>query len=145
VPYVTGFNAGHSSFTFLTARPDVVVHSFDCRNLSMVSVLQRKFPGRLKFVQGDSRWTVPRYFLASRRSTQPITCDLMLVDSSHDGDVPLNDLRNLARAASRPHNVIFADDMHLGPVRSAWEHVVQSGVVQELFTCRFFALGMAVK
>ena len=142
---VTGFNAGHSSFTYLTARPDVIVHSFDIRRLPMVLFLQRKFPGRLKFILGDSRKKVPRYFATSRQSNQPITCDLMVVDSSHDGDVPLNDLRNFARAASQPHNVIFADDMHLYAVRSAWIKLVRAGIIQELFTCNFFALGMAVR
>jgi len=145
MPCVTGFNAGHSSFTYLTARPDVDVRSFDIRRMLMVPYLQRKFPGRLKFIHGDSRKTVPCYFANSRQSKHPITCDMMVVDSSHDGNVPLHDFRNLASAASQPYNVIFADDMHLPAVRSGWETVVRSGLVQELFTCRFFALGMAVK
>jgi len=66
----TGFNAGHSSFNFLSARRDVVVHSFDVGRHRYVSpmtlFLRRKYPGRLNVELGDSRLTVPRYFDAAR-------------------------------------------------------------------------------
>jgi len=58
----TGFNMGHSSFNFLTASKETIVHSFDLGNHgyahSMAEYLNRTFGGRL-FVQfGDSTKTV---------------------------------------------------------------------------------------
>lgn len=133
--YLLGFNAGHSSFNFLTARRDVVVHSFDVNNKryvrKMALYLQRKFPGRLNLTIGDSRKTVPHYFVA-RRSLMPPTCDMIFVDGGHKLDVPLKDIVNLARVASQPHNIILVDDIHSDDVRTAWQFAINSGIVKQL-------------
>jgi len=150
---VSGFNAGHSSFNFLTARRDVTVHSFDVGRHRYVppiaSFLQRKFPGRLNVELGDSRLTLPRYFDRPASPSIPaVTCDLMLVDGGHDLDVALSDIRNFARVASRPRNVIIVDDVNSRKVRTAWKVALRSGIVQQIFTCTFgnngraFALGV---
>jgi len=137
-----GFNAGHSSFNFLTARRDVVVESFDVGRhryvRPMLSFLQTRFPGRLRVELGDSRHTLARRLAGSTR-----TCDLSLVDGGHDFHVTLSDVRNLARASSRPHNVIVVDDVNSRRVRSAWKVAIRAGVVRQLFTCRFNASGRA--
>ena len=153
----TGFNAGHSSFNFLTARRDVNVHSFDLgfhRYVSpMASFLRRKFPGRLTVELGDSREAVPRYFklnTASRPTTSAPSCDLMLIDGGHVFDVVLSDIYNFARVASRPHNVIIVDDTNDRQVLTAWQAALSSGIVQQIFACTFdsdkarraFALGV---
>jgi len=148
IPCKAGFNAGHSSFNFLTARRDVVVQSFDVgrhRYVSpMVSFLRRTFPGRLSVELGDSRLTVPRHFRPDSGSTGPgVGCDLMLVDGGHGFDVALSDIRNFARVASRPRNVIVVDDTNRRQVRTAWKVAVRSGIVQQLFTCRFGSNGRA--
>jgi len=140
---VTGFNAGHSSFNFLSSRRDLVVHSFDVgghRYVSpMMSFLRRKFPGRLKVQLGDSRLTVPRHLHAGRS----LSCDLILVDGGHGFDVALSDVRNLARVASQPHNVIVVDDVNMRQVRTAWKLAQKSGDIQQIFTCRFGTKGRA--
>ena len=143
-----GFNAGHSSFNFLTTRRDVVVQSFDIGRHGYVSpmstFLRLKFPGRLSVVLGDSRLTLPRHF-----TDTSVNCDLSLVDGGHDFHVALSDIRNLARASSRSHNVMVVDDINSRRVRTAWKLALRSGVVRQLFHCRFgtngraFAVGVA--
>jgi len=155
--YVSGFNAGHSTFNFLTARPDVVVHSFDigrARHVrKMASYLQHEFPGRFNITIGDSRTTVRPYFTA-KRSTPPITCDIISVDGSHSSDAPLKDMLNFAQVASQPHNVILVDDVDAPAVRKAWNFAIKSGIAQQvsLFTCRYgresrklFAIGTVIR
>lgn len=152
----TGFNAGHSSFNFLTARRDVIVHSFDIGRHRyvrlMASYLQEKFPGRLKVTLGDSRKTIPRYF-TSKNSTLPLTCDLIFVDGGHRSDVPLKDIVNFAQVASQPYNVIFVDDVNGADVRTAWQFAIKSDIVQQLLLTKCsnggsfteFAVGMVVQ
>ena len=154
---VSGFNAGHSAFNFLTARPDVFLHTFDIGYYpyvrKMASYLQREFQGRLHLTIGDSRTTVPSYFIA-KRSTSSLTCDIISVDGSHTSDAPLKDILNFAEIASQPHNVILVDDVDTPDVRKAWNFAIKSGIVQQLslFTCRYgrrghklFAVGIVVR
>jgi len=154
---VSGFNAGHSSFNFLTARRDVFLHSFDTGHFSytraMASYLQQKFPGRLNITFGDSRNTVSRYFIASQLHA-PLTCDIISVDGGHSKDKPLRDILNFAQVASLPHNVILIDDHNAPDVRKAWSFAIKSGIAQQhkLFNCRFgrnqikqFAVGKIVQ
>lgn len=148
----TGFNAGHSSFSFLTARPDLIVHSFDIGHHGyvrpMAKYLQKKFPGRLSITLGDSRKTIPRYFVG-----ESWTCDLIYVDGGHRLDVPLKDILNFARVASQPHNVILVDDVDAPDVKMAWELAIKSGIVQQrlLSECwygkkhKIFAVGVVVQ
>ena len=126
------------------------MHSFDLGSHSyvqpMVTYLQRKFPGRLNVTLGNSMKTVPRYFVNSR-STPRLTCDLIVVDGGHKYDVPRSDILNFARVASHPYNVIIVDDINRPYVRTAWEIVLRSKVVQQysVFKCppaRTFAVGV---
>lgn len=136
----TGFNAGHSSFYFLTARRDVIVTSFDISTVHfvrpMITYLERKFHGRLTVVIGDSRQTVAPYFAAN--STSFRSCDLMYVDGSHHFEQALSDMLNFARVASQPHNVIIADDVDLDGSGRAWYTLMQSGIVKQLFSCTYY-------
>ena len=61
----------------------------------------------------------------------------MYVDGGHFFDIALSDIRNFARVASQPHNVIVADDLHIRGVRRAWNTAVRSGIVQHLFSCGY--------
>ena len=154
---MSGFNAGHSAFNFLTSRRDVFVHSFDIGDTpqvwTMASYLQREFSGRLHIIIGDSRTTVPSYFNA-KRSTASLTCDIISVDGGHTSDAPLKDILNFARVASQPYNVMLVDDVDTPDVRKAWNFAIKTGIVQQLslFTCRYgrgrrkqFAVGIVVR
>lgn len=137
---------GQSSFNFLKARRDVIVYSFNVgvKLEELVLFLRKQFPNRLKVFYGDSRETLPLFF-TRYPSLPPVTCDLILVNGGHEGDVPLHDIRNFARAASQPHNVIIMDDMHVPDVRAAWEVAVGSGVVKQLLTCTYWAVGVIIQ
>ena len=137
---MTGFNAGHSSFNYLTARRDVRVHSFDSGahnyTLAMVSYLQRIFPGRLNFTLGDTRTSLFQYILPNETTT-PLTCDMMLVDGEHSTEAALSDIRNFALLASQPYNVMIVDDIQKPPVAAAWKIALKSRIVQEIYLCAY--------
>ena len=134
---MTGFNAGHSSFNYLTARRDIHVHSFDIGSHAytrlMISYLQRKFPGRLNVTLGDSRTTLLQYL----QSTTPLICDMILVDGGHSVEVALADISNFALLASQPHNVMIVDDTILPAIVTAWKIALRSGIVQEIVSCAY--------
>lgn len=131
-----GFNAGHSSYVFLEARPDVQVVSFDLGEHAYVSAakdfIDKKFPGRHQLVLGDSTVTVPQY-----RQTYPEALfDLAFVDGGHDYEVAIADLRNCQQLVAR-NGLVVMDDLlpwktwGIGPTR-AWAEVAQEGLVTSL-------------
>jgi hypothetical protein len=131
-----GFNAGHSSYAFLSARPDVTVVSFDLGEHAYVAkakaFMDVKFPGRHALVLGDSRETIPRY----SAEHQGTAFDLIFIDGGHEYDVAVADLLN-CQAMAQPSGLVVMDDLRswetwgIGPVR-AWEEAKQQGMVEEL-------------
>lgn len=130
-----GFNAGHSSYVFLNARPDVRVLSFDLGEHQYVpaakTFIDRKFPGRHELVLGDSRVTVPRY-LATHPDSR---FDLAFVDGGHDYEVASADLQN-CRGLARGAFVIMDDLLGwttwgAGPVQ-AWDEACNAGLVNAI-------------
>ncbi len=131
-----GFNAGHSSYVFLSARPDITVVSFDLGEHAYVAkakaFMDVKFPGRHTLVLGDSRETIPRY----SAEQQGATFDLIFIDGGHDYDVAAADLLN-CQALAKPSGLVLMDDLRswetwgIGPVR-AWDEAKQGGMVEEL-------------
>ena len=131
-----GFNAGHSSYAFLGARPDITVVSFDLGDHAYVAkakeFIDTKFPGRHTLVLGDSRDTVPRY----NAEHSGAAFGLIFVDGGHEYNVALADLLNCHAMAQSPGLVVM-DDMRpwktwgIGPVR-AWSEARRKGTVEEL-------------
>jgi len=147
----TGFNWGTSSLAFLCASPHSRVHSFDLARGYKTSVdargvpylataaawLQRRFPGRLNLVLGDSAADVPRLAAAQQRQQQSATrsassstaagaaagaaahgametfggqkCDVVLVDGGHEFSMAYADMRSF-RCAARRGALMLADD-----------------------------------
>jgi predicted O-methyltransferase YrrM len=131
-----GFNAGHSSYVFLEARPDVQVVSFDLGEHSYVSAakdfIDKRFPGRHQLVLGDSTVTLPQY----RQTNPDAVFDLAFVDGGHDYDTAIADLRN-CRQLVAPGGLVVMDDLlywktwGVGPTR-AWAEVADEGLVTPL-------------
>jgi len=128
-----GFNAGHSSYVFLEARPDVRVVSFDLGEHSYVSAakdfIDKKFPGRHELVLGDSTVTVPRY----RAENHEARFDLAFVDGGHEYEVASADLRNCRMLMARDSLVVMDDLLGwktwgIGPAK-AWAEVCSEGLV----------------
>ena len=135
----TGFNYGHSSFAYLTAKSDSKVHSFDLANhhyaLVMTSFLNRIFPGRLFVHFGNSSYTIPEYIVGN----PSFRCDLMLVDGGHDYDIAKSDLTHFVSVANPDNNVIMFDDYPTDwgtAIGRAWEEMIDSHKIKELLRCR---------
>jgi len=117
------------------------MYSFDVGRykyvMPMVTFLQNMFPGRLSFMRGDASHTVPRFFFNFSLVIPSMTCDMMLVDTVHTFYPATNEIRNFARIASQPLNIIIADDYNYPGVRQAWETAEFSGILHTIFvTCR---------
>lgn len=128
-----GFNAGHSSYNFLSARPDIQVTSFDIGEHDYVHAakmhVDTTFPDRHKLVLGDSQDSLPMY-----AQSNPIDrFDLIFIDGGHDLEIARADLENARRLAHKD-TIVVMDDYNPtvpwgeGPVQ-AWDEAVQAGQV----------------
>ena len=136
-----GFNAGHSTFMWLNANPDVHVYSFDIGEHKyarpMADVLREMFPGRLNVTFGDSRKTLPEY----HRKNPHITCDLVIIDGGHVGNVPLMDFDNFYQMVKpMSKHLVVLDDWpsawHAAKDMAAmWIGQVQKGRVKTVRQC----------
>lgn len=132
----TGFQAGHSALVFLLSNPHAHVYSFDLANygvtLPAVEFLQKRFPGRFTFVQGDSKETLGTFW----RQNPGVRCDLSLVDGAHIMPWVSTDLKNFWHMASGPESMIIMSDTPCdtswchGP-RTAWKDMTTAGIVNE--------------
>lgn len=131
-----GFNGGHSSCVFLSARDDITVVSFDLGFHGYVTrakqYIDQTFPGRHTLVLGDSRETVPAY-----RADHPAEMfNLAFVDGGHEYEVASADLRNIL-PMTHPAGLIVMDDLKTwknygrGP-NQAWHEAKEEGIVSEL-------------
>ena len=134
----TGFNAGHSSFNYLTANDQVIVHSFDLGahtyTRPMARFLNETFPGRLFVHFGDSTVTIPQFI----KDNPKFRCDFILVDGGHTYPVATADLNNFIPIASPNLNLIMFDDYPTNWGRGfgkAWEDVRSAGKIREFMRC----------
>ncbi len=136
----TGFNAGHSTFTWLASNPDVHVYSFDIGDhrysRRVAESLSGMFPGRLTLTWGDSVQTLPAF----RKSNPGVSCDVIVVDGGHTAEIAQADMDNFRPMASKTNLVVLDDyptphfNKSLGAV---WERKRSTGEISELFRCGF--------
>lgn len=105
----TGFNCGYSTATFLAARSDIAVVSFDIAEHASMSkaklILDEHFPKRHTLIMGNSVRSIPAYF-ASNPSYAP---QLAFVDGGHISPVPQTDMFHLL-TQMRTGSWVIADD-----------------------------------
>lgn len=124
-----GFNAGHSTVTFLWQRPTIKVVSFDLGVLrwseDSYAFVKRMFPSRLEVIKGYSTDTVPAYKGAK--------FDMFAVDGAHDGETPYLDMKN-GREVSRPGAYVLIDDWTETnyAVKRAWRRAQDEGWIKEI-------------
>ena len=132
-----GFNAGHSSETFLTNSLANVV-SFDLGEhkylLDGKQFMDKKFPGRHTLILGDSHTTIPFF----KKNTN-MKFDVLFIDGDHSYEGALNDLINCIDLAAPNATIIFDDvvlktDLQMswtvGPTK-AWLGMISMGKIEQ--------------
>ena len=124
-----GFNGGHTAAAVLSATRDVTVRSFDIgeygehtsRNAKWLAQI---YPKRFNFTLGDSRTTIPQLSRRIANGVEP-SCDIILVDGSHEEMPTYQDLTHFRRAAS-PGAIVITDDLD-SPAASAVLRAYEEG------------------
>jgi Methyltransferase domain len=68
----------------------------------LVALMERRFPERFHFIEGDSRQVPPNW---------QVPCDAIFADGGHDYDVAAADIRNMAKNARSSRTVLIVDDI----------------------------------
>lgn len=130
-----GFNAGFSSFAFLSAHPDIKVVSFDlgehAYSRTAKALIDKKFPGRHTLINGDSTKTVP----AHHSKNPDLQFDLVFIDGGHAYEVAQADIANMRLFCGEKTAVVMDDltpwlSWGEGPYR-AWTEAIAAGVVRQ--------------
>lgn len=146
----TGFNGGHSAFTFANLGADTVT-SFDLGEHKYVNpaarFLEKKFPDtKFELVIGDSRKTLPQY-------VGSVAFDLMFIDGGHSQEVATEDIANMYRLSAKDSLVVVDDytdkyAWRAGP-KVAYDNAVSNGLIEPIEVqsgdLRTWALGKFVK
>lgn len=107
-----GFNAGHSSANWLSAKPGNRLISFDLGKHDYTkpraNYLKEKFPGRMFIIFGDSTVTVPAF----HKRNPDVNCDVLVVDGGHSFDNADVDIGNMRYLANRFFNAFVMDDIN---------------------------------
>jgi hypothetical protein len=130
-----GVNAGHSALLALSGNPrltytgvDIGVHKYthDC-----VRYLSKEFPGRVRYLQGDSREVLPE--LAAGRAEWNF--DIYHVDGGHTDDVCRADVGNCLRIAEGGRGKhLLLDDINASWIFDVYcEFVSQGRLATETF------------
>ena len=136
----TGFHAGHNTFQWLTAKPEVTVYSFEQNNNNFTEdiaiFLSAEFPEHFYIHRGDTAKTIPT-FQATHNKTK---CDIVYVDSSKNESTMRQDIE-LFRAMVNPAENLFVMDAH-GDVEQSvahrvWRDLVHKNVIKDYYHCAF--------
>jgi predicted O-methyltransferase YrrM len=130
-----GFNAGFSSYAFLSAHPEAKVISFDLGKRACTKVAKKlidlNFPNRHELIYGDSRETVPEFTIQN----PDVHFDLVFIDGGHEYDVAKADIANMMPLCTDKTFVIMDDLMpwrHFGTgPTQAWTEATQVGIIRQ--------------
>jgi predicted O-methyltransferase YrrM len=130
-----GFNAGISSYAFLSASPDTRVVSFDLGahryTRTAKKLIDKKFPNRHTIIFGDSTKTVPDY----KAKNPDLRFDIAFIDGGHDYEVAKADITNMLQFCT-DKTAIVMDDLTPwlrwgeGPMR-AWTEAINAGLIRQ--------------
>jgi predicted O-methyltransferase YrrM len=130
-----GFNAGFSSYAFLSADSKTRLVSFDLGKRTCTKTAKRlidkRFPTRHTLIYGDSRKTVPEF--KSRNPT--LHFDLVFIDGGHAYEVAKADIANMKPLCTEKTVVVMDDLMPwrrwgTGPTR-AWTEAIREGIIRQ--------------
>ncbi len=127
LPHVTqvceiGFNAGHSSIAFLSAKKQNKLLTFDQGDLRWSkhqhALFKRAFPTRFQVQVGKSQHTVPRY---TTKNPGWHGCDLVSIDGDHSDPGTVTDLKNMIKLSKVGTLILFDDyDWHGVTIAREW-------------------------
>ena len=139
-----GFNAGHSSETFLKASSKSKVVSADLGYWHYVKYgeyyLNKMYPNRHTLIKGDSIKSVISFAKSNKTKF-----DLIFVDGNHDYKYAFNDIVNCKNLADE-NSLLLVDDIerkvnnqtgkNIGPTK-AWDELIKSSYIEEVDYIRF--------
>lgn len=136
----TGFNYGHSSFAFITAKTGNKVLSFDIgkhdNTIPLMKYMKKTYPNNFRYVIGDSTKTIITFV----NENPSYKCDMIFVDGGHTYEVAYSDLKSFKRL-SEANNIVVLDDyptrdkLFDDRVGKAWQRAKDEKIVEELMRC----------
>ena len=136
----TGFLAGHNSFQWLTAKPEVTVYSFEDAKFNwtedLAIFLSAEFPDHFFFYEGETVKEIEN-FAQKHNKTR---CDVIYVDSSKPEAVLQAEIDAFRKIANPHENLIVMDvhgDMSKSLAQKIWSGRTKSGQIGEHFSCEF--------
>ena len=143
----TGFNAGHSTLVWLSAKADTHIYSFDLGEHEyakpMAHFVNQTFPGRFTITWGDSTKTLRKF----RQEHPDIKCDLAIIDGGHTTVAANADFDNFRQMVNK-ENIVVLDDYPSGKTNfqtelgAVWERKKRMYQLLEIFQCSYGANSM---
>lgn len=135
-----GFNAGHSAILFLSSGENIRLTSFDLGDLAWSYDLKERvghlFPGRFKYIQGNSRDTLSEY-ATMLRSGLVDHCDIMFVDGDHSYEGTKQHFADSIKIMSKGGILIVDDYSDSFPgVINAWKELIDARTIVPVKTVR---------
>jgi predicted O-methyltransferase YrrM len=134
-----GFNAGHSSETFLKNNNNLLLTSFDLGDHKYMyfgkKYINRVYPNRHLLIIGNSTTTIPCYI----KDHSNVKFDVIFIDGGHDYETAKSDIENCFHLAHKDTIVILDDTIFnnewskghtVGPTRTWIEHLEQNKIIE---------------
>lgn len=124
-----GFNAGHTSEIFLDFAPQAQLVSFDINmheytNIG-VAFMEMKYRDRFRFVEGNSRYTIPKYFKVYPEEK----FDLIYIDGCHLFGACLDDIFHFKSLAHK-NSILWIDDFNFPEVERAVKFAAKLSIIE---------------
>ncbi|MFC1670397.1 class I SAM-dependent methyltransferase [Spirochaetota bacterium] len=137
-----GFNAGHSSITFLLNNKKAKLWSFDlCTHkyyYESKKYIKSIFKDRFNITCGNSLKTVPQFY----KDNPDFKFDLIHIDGGHLGEIPKKDIMNMVKL-SHKDTLILVDDCNVvktskkegwtgAEVNKAWRYFSKKKIIKPI-------------
>ena|SRR3984885_11879992 len=122
-----GVNGGHSAYLALTSNPSLEFHGVDIADHAYVRPaiewLEREFPGRVFFYEGDCLKVLPKL---ARGGLRP---DLFHIDGVKH--TYYRDILNSHRMLEGRNALVIVDDVEMSSVERIWRRCLSDGLIAQ--------------